>query len=142
MYIHPRTTSEIQPSFTTQQPQPQPHQNPHQAHYKLQEVSGKSEVRPIVTLQRSKTTAASLHYRSTAIQGLHHQRGTFTGNNRGLDLANKAPTSGGMHFYNTLGRARKPCPSRGFANSEELCEFQVNLKFKYMWTHLSFHVII
>ncbi len=29
----------------------------------FQEVSGKSEVRPIVTLQRSKTTAGSLHYR-------------------------------------------------------------------------------
>ena len=32
--------------------------------YKLHDVSGASEVRPIVTLQRSKTSAASLHYRA------------------------------------------------------------------------------
>lgn len=72
MYIHPRATTDIAPSHgggggssklaqlgvgSSQTLQP----------YKLHEVSGKSEVRPIVTLQRSKTTVGatgtSLHYR-------------------------------------------------------------------------------
>ena len=42
---------------------------PFQAPYKLQDVSGASEVRPIVTLQRSKTSVtpgSGLHYRSAA----------------------------------------------------------------------------
>ena len=69
MYIHPKTTTDIAPSHgagklhnmavgSSQTLQP----------YKMHEVSGKSEVRPIVTLQRSKTTvgavnSGSLHYR-------------------------------------------------------------------------------
>ena len=43
--------------------------NPFQPPYKLQDVSGASEVRPIVTLQRSKTSVtpgSGLHYRSAA----------------------------------------------------------------------------
>lgn len=46
--------------------------NPFQPPYKLHDVSGASEVRPIVTLQRSKTsiTPGSLHYRSSSIQGI------------------------------------------------------------------------
>ncbi len=52
MYIHPRAQSS-----NAEMAQVRP------AAYRLQEVSGKSEVRPIVTLQRSNTTAASMHYR-------------------------------------------------------------------------------
>ena len=46
--------------------------NPFQPPYKLQDVSGASEVRPIVTLQRSKTSVtpgSGLHYRSAARWG-------------------------------------------------------------------------
>ena len=49
--------------------------NPFQPPYKLHDVSGASEVRPIVTLQRSKTsiTPGSLYYRSSSIQGIARQ---------------------------------------------------------------------
>lgn len=60
MYIHPRTTTEIQSNIGN---------NNNNQPFKVQEVSGKSEVRPIVTLQRSKTTAGSLHYRSVSVLG-------------------------------------------------------------------------
>ena len=103
--LNPRTTTEISPSTfgvgggTANVVQP----------YKLREVpGGKSEIRPIVTVKRSKTTAgesaatssfiscqnpncfdqyqflmynvlsASLHYKATSIQALH--KNTFGGN--------------------------------------------------------------
>ena len=64
MYVHSRATSESMAGATTGGSSPSaataaPPFRP----YRMQEASGKSEVRPIVTLQRSKTTAASLHYR-------------------------------------------------------------------------------
>jgi len=67
MYIHPRAAADIQPAFLANSSQTTPRPGP----YKVAEVSGRSEVRPVVTLQRSKSTAAaSLHYRSTAIEDL------------------------------------------------------------------------
>ena len=78
MYVHPRASTDMQQQQQQQQPfRPYRMQvyfivnfdgKRWQAFsscfgYFSQEVSGKSEVRPIVTLQRSKTTAGSLHYR-------------------------------------------------------------------------------
>lgn len=102
MYIHPRATTDIHQNAALHLP------------YKMHEVSGKSEVRPIVTLQRSKTTvgAASssstpLHYRSTPIRQMQQPRTTF---------------SKYQSDYNTIHYAgRKPKYSPA---TEELCEFQ------------------
>lgn len=97
MYIHPRTTSEIQATMP----------------YKMHEVSGKSEVRPIVTLQRSKTTAgatpSSLHYKSTAIL----KRGGGGGGTFGLD-----------YNHNNIYK-----PRHHYSNTEDLCEFQAGKSF-------------
>ena len=45
MYIHPRATELLPPFNSNEVPT-----------FNMHEVSGKSEVRPIVTLKRSKTT--------------------------------------------------------------------------------------
>lgn len=68
MYIHPRATENLIPAaFASSQP------------YKLQEVSGNSEIRPIVTLRRSHTTVgqtstSTLHYNSTSLQKNQQQK--------------------------------------------------------------------
>ena len=68
MYIHPRATENLIPAaFASSQP------------YKLQEVSGNSEVRPIVTLRRSHTTVgqtstSTMHYHSSTLQKNQQQK--------------------------------------------------------------------
>ena len=68
MYIHPRATENLIPAaFASSQP------------YKLHEVSGNSEIRPIVTLKRSHTTvgqmSSNLHYtHSSTLQKNQQQK--------------------------------------------------------------------
>ena len=69
MYIHPRATENLVPAaFASSQP------------YKLHEVSGNSEVRPIVTLKRSHTTVGqtssntNLLYHSSTLQKNQQQK--------------------------------------------------------------------
>ena len=70
MYIHPRATENLIPAaFASSQP------------YKLHEVSGNSEVRPIVTLKRSHTTvgqtssSSNMHsYHSSTLQKNQQQK--------------------------------------------------------------------
>jgi hypothetical protein len=123
MYIHPRTTTEItSASFgvggggnaSVVQP------------YKLHDVpGGKSEVRPIVTIKRSKTTAASLHYRATSIQALHKNTfGNAAGNSK---YATTARTAAREYNHNTIPHPIRRKPSNAYNATEELCEFQVTL---------------
>ena len=68
MYIHPRATENLIPAaFASSQP------------YKFQEVSGNSEIRPIVTVRRSHTTVgqtstSTLHYHSASLQKNQQQK--------------------------------------------------------------------
>ncbi|TRY63319.1 hypothetical protein TCAL_01829 [Tigriopus californicus] len=124
MYIHPRTTTEIQAAKDLT------------SHYKMHEVSGKSEVRPIVTLQRSKTTAGatsnSLHYRATSIQTLHSHtmrpsRTTFNAS------VNKYLGSRQTDFnHNTIGNyGRKPGSS---SRSSKLFDLPDPEKYRRKYT--------
>ena len=121
MYIHPRTTTEITPaSFgvggggTTNMSQP----------YKLHDVpGGKSEVRPIVTVKRSKTTAASLHYKATSIQALH--KNTFGAANNGGKFVSSRTSNVRDYNHNTIPHPVRRKPSNAYNATEELCEFQV-----------------
>ena len=72
MYIHPRATENLIPAaFASSQP------------YKLHDVSGSSEIRPIVTLKRSHTTvgqtssSSNLHYTHSSTLQKNQQQKTF-----------------------------------------------------------------
>ncbi len=114
MYIHPRATSEMSN-------QPPPVLRP----YRMQEVSGKSEVRPIVTLQRSKTTAGSMHYRATSVM----QRNTFNTLGGGGVGGGGGGGGGGRVASGQQQQHHFGAPTHVFTTTEELCEFQAGKSF-------------
>ncbi len=125
MYIHPRTTTEIAPATfgvggggTANVIPP----------YKLHDVGGgKSEVRPIVTVKRSKTTAASLHYKATSIQALHKNTFGSGVNAGGNGPSNKYASRQRDYNHNTIPHPIRRKPSNAYNATEELCEFQVRI---------------
>ena len=130
MYIHPRAT-ELLPPFNVSSSNEVPTFNMH-------EVSGKSEVRPIVTLKRSKTTVGqssgfangnnpTLHYRGAST--LQPPR-TFRSNSN----APKKPLFDHNHnIYGTNKRGSSLASGskahhHHYANAhllDDICEFQV-----------------
>ena len=106
----------------------------HQPPYKLQNVSGASEVRPIVTLQRSKTSVnlgSTVHYRATSLQGVTRSYSTapqfrqYASRYRVADVP----------LHGTVGRYKKN-PTRSSAVSrhvsektDQFCEFQAGSSF-------------
>ena len=113
--------------------------------YKLHDVSGASEVRPIVTLQRSKTSAASLHYRagpavarsySTAPQFRQYiaryrccplaGRGSWD-----LEFCTTTVRTADVPLHGSVSRYKKAGAGRGTAGEggEQFCEFQAGSSF-------------
>lgn len=130
MYIHPRAT-ELLPPFNTANEVPT---------FNLHEVSGKSEVRPIVTLKRSKTTVGqfttptnTLHYRGSST--LQPPR-TFRSNsvakqmklfdhNHNIYGTNKRKSH---HYSNTSPNGG----GGGYNMLDDICEFQVKIEIYLM----------
>ena len=120
MYIHPRTT-EIVPfggSVTASAAS--------NMDFKQMEVSGQSEVRPIVTLKRSKTTVgqyATPHYRPG-----HTLQRTFRGGSVAKQIANRYD-----HNHNNIYATNKrKSPGGGHQHFlqptfDDICEFQVKI---------------
>ena len=93
--------------------------NPFQPPYKLQDVSGASEVRPIVTLQRSKTSVtpgSGLHYRSAARSySTAPQFRQYIARYRAADVP----------LHGTAARYKKH-KARQVEKIDQFCEFQVS----------------
>ena len=117
--------------------------NPFQPPYKLHDVSGASEVRPIVTLQRSKTsiTPGSLHYRSSSIQGIARYvsnmllciiytlccfRSYSTAPQFRHYISRYRATD--IPVHGTAGRYKKNKQRQNVAKLDQFCEFQVSSK--------------
>jgi len=129
MYVHPRASADM--TATAHVPK----------HFSdAHEVS-----RPVVTLQRSKTTAGGLHYRSTSIARLHqhHRTGATMLRHRPSKasamsgaarmIRHAQPNAAGSaydvnhnHIVHPQQQQQQP-PKRTFSNAEDLCEFQVSL---------------
>ena len=116
MYIHPRATELLPPFNTGGDPVP---------NFNMQEVSGQSEVRPIVTLKRSKTTVGTsnttMHYRGAAT--LQPPR-TFRSNSNKMKFIdhNVYGTNKRKHYANPGAT-----PNAGsHLRMDDICEFQVS----------------
>lgn len=114
MYIHPRAT-EVLPSFSS------PNEVPT---FNMHEASGKSEVRPIVTLKRSKTTVGqvsqhqpTLHYRGAST--LQPPTRTFRSNS----IAKQQQMKLFDHNHNIYGTNKRK--SHHYSHFDDICEFQV-----------------
>jgi len=101
--------------------------NPFQPPYKLHDVSGASEVRPIVTLQRSKTsiTPGSLHYRSSSIQGIARSYSTAPQFRQYISRYRTAD----VPLHGTAGRYKKNKPRQHVEKIDQFCEFQAGSSF-------------
>ena len=126
MYIHPRAT-ELLPPFSNSS-------NSELPTFNLHEVSGKSEVRPIVTLKRSKTTVGqtgtgfqsqqrpTLHYRGAST--LQPPR-TFRSSSSSSSNINGNKKFD--HNHNIYGTNKRKAHHH-YANThllDDICEFQV-----------------
>jgi hypothetical protein len=132
MYIHPRATELLPPfgggtnSTTANNELP--------TAFKLHEVSGQSEVRPIVTLKRSKTTvgqfAASPHYRSSTLQPPRTFRSNSVAKNHHQQQQQQFD-----HNHNIYGTNKRKSPHHGHHGHyshhafDDICEFQAGPSF-------------
>ena len=125
MYIHPRAT-ELLPPFNNAGGG-----NNELPTFNLHEVSGKSEVRPIVTLKRSKTTVGqhtaslgpTLHYRGAST--LQPPRTFRSGSSSNIP---KTSFDHNHNIYGTNKRGSKASHHHHYANThllDDICEFQV-----------------
>ena len=134
MYIHPRAT-ELLPPFNNSQEVPT---------FNLHEVSGKSEVRPIVTLKRSKTTVGqssgfngnlpTMHYRGAST--LQPPR-TFRSNSTAPSLKKQPLFDHNHNIYGSNKRGGSKAHHHHYANAhllDDICEFQVEVLLNFIET--------
>ena len=112
MYIHPRATELVPPSFAELPT------------FHMQEASGKSEVRPIVTLKRSKTTVGQMHTASPATSAVHY-RGSATLQPPRTFRSNSVAKQMKLfdHNHNIYGTNKRK--SHHYLPFDDICEFQV-----------------
>ena len=123
MYIHPRATELVPPSSFAELPA-----------FHMQEASGKSEVRPIVTLKRSKTTVGQMPHTTpasaSATSAVLNYRGSATLQPPRTFRSNSVAKQMKLydHNHNIYGTNKRK--SHHYLPFDDICEFQV----KYlMW---------
>ena len=118
MYIHPRATELVPPSFTELPA------------FHMQEASGKSEVRPIVTLKRSKTTVGQMHSTTSSSAAPLHYRGSATLQPPRTFRSNSVAKQMKLfdHNHNIYGTNKRK--SHHYLQAfDDICEFQVIYAF-------------
>ncbi|XP_023349312.1 uncharacterized protein LOC111718055 [Eurytemora carolleeae] len=101
-----------------------PGPNPFQPPYTFKDVTGASEIRPIVTLQRSKTvTPGAILYRSSSIQAVARSYSTAPQFRQYVARYRQAD----IPLHGTTGRYRKHSKARLYPDQDsgnQFCEFQ------------------